>query len=172
VRCVIRIALVIGLLNHLIAFIAQTAGPLAPGLQIFFSTFEFVVQVIGLAGGLAQLIYLKKLAMRIPDPSLSDRANTLVWGFSISNGGMLAFFYIPLLIMTRSGKLIPGAMGSSMMFFGCSGAVFGLVAVVFGFMYLFMLSRFGRAFDEQIALARQVWSHPRPGNETRSGLPS
>ena len=110
---------------------------------MFFTTFEFLINAIGLAGGLAQLVYLKKLAMRIPDPALSERANTLIWGFSISYGAMLVFFYIPVVIMTLRGKLTPASLGSSMMFFGCIGGVAGLAAVVFGFMYLFMLTRFG-----------------------------
>ncbi|HWE03582.1 MAG TPA: hypothetical protein VG326_14350 [Tepidisphaeraceae bacterium] len=162
-RKFIRITLAIGLLNHLIAFIAKTAGPLTPGVRILFSTFELIVTAIGFSGNLAQLAYLRKLAMRLPDPSLAERARTLIWGFCISYGVLLVVGYIPLLMMGASGKLAAGSATSGIMLFGCVTGVSSIAVLVFGVMYLFMLGRFGERFEEQAAFAKSLWSRAKAG---------
>jgi hypothetical protein len=85
-RQIIRISIALGLLNNLISFIAATVGPLRPAAHTAFSLVEMIFSLVEMVGIIAQLLYLRALALRIPDHSLSDRAATVMWGFGISYG--------------------------------------------------------------------------------------
>jgi len=137
-------------LNNLISFIAQTIGPLAPSARMAFETLEFVVAAIGLIGTFAQLAYLKKLAFRIPDLPLSRQADSVMWGFGVSYGLMIAIGF--------GMKLLAPSLGGGAMVFVCAFGFLGLVVLAYAILYLLMLFRFGRQFEEQAKLARELWS--------------
>jgi hypothetical protein len=146
-RKVIRIALVIGLVNQLIDWGIRLSGPMPPAVQLALTTLSFAAGIVGLVGQFAQLYYLQKLALRIPDPELSQQAHFLMWALGIT-------YCLFLVIGFAAALLGPGGSPGG---FAC---VIGLVAVallIFGIRYLFMLGRFGREFKEQAALARQAW---------------
>lgn len=154
-RKIIRIALVVGLLNQLINWGLQSSPSLAPAAQLALQTIAFVAGIVGVVGQFAQLYYLHKLALRIPNPDLSQRARFLMWALGISYGLLLVVGFVAVAVFASgAGKAAaPAAAGA-----GCFAGILGLAVLVFGVMYLFMLGRFGREFKAQAALARQVWS--------------
>jgi hypothetical protein len=163
-RKLIRITLALGVLNYLIS-IGMAAATIPPSLFLALQSLNFIFQLAGLVGTFAQLQYLKKLALRIPDDSLAGRAQTIMWGIGVCYGFVLVFGFISLLIV-RPG-MTPGATPGSTPNMGAMGALAGLgclvfIAViallVFAVMYLFMLDRFRRAFAEQGRAAEATWA--------------
>jgi hypothetical protein len=162
-RKIIRISIALGILDNLVSFIAGMVGPLSPTELMLFSLVKLIFTLIGLAGTVAQLAYLKNLALRIPDYQLSERANTLMWGLGVSYGLMIVIGFISGQIIAANGGLKAGSGSSPLVAVGCFAGIIGIVVIVFAFMYLFMLGRFGRHFKEQAAIARMHWAQAAPG---------
>ncbi|HZL36685.1 MAG TPA: hypothetical protein VFC78_15300 [Tepidisphaeraceae bacterium] len=156
-RKIIRFALAVGVANFVLGFAIGIAGPLAPAIYDILITLSFLASIIGLVGQFAQLFYLHKLALRIPDPSLSERARFLMWAIGICYGLLLVLGFIMLLTIRNISTGRPG-MGGAAMGAGCFSGILGIAVIVFGVMYIFMLVRFGRSFDQQAAFARQLWA--------------
>ena len=149
-RKIIRFSLAVGLVNHLIN-IAIGVGPVAPVVLLALRSVSFAAAMVGLVGEFAQLYYLRRLALRIPDADLSERARFLMWAFGISYGLFLVIGFVGVLAAAAGG-------GGGIYAFACFGGIVFIAVIVFAVMYLFMLARFGRQFKEQGALARQFWS--------------
>jgi hypothetical protein len=43
---------------------------------------------------------------------------------------------------------------------GCFMSIVGIVVLIYAIRYIFVLFNFGKAFEQQAALAREVWSQP------------
>jgi hypothetical protein len=164
-RKLIRIMLGLGVLNYLIN-IGINAATITPSIFVTLQSFNFIFQIAGLVGTCAQLQYLKKLAVRIPDDSLAGRAHTILWGIGVTNGIMIVFGFVTSVLILRPGMtpgMMPGttpnmgAMGA-LVALGCFTAIAGIAVLVFGIMYLFMLDRFRRAFAEQAAASQATWT--------------
>jgi hypothetical protein len=153
-RKIIRVALVVGIFNSILNNIPR-AGSIAPEMRMVLGTLSVIAGLIGLVGQFAQLNYLSKLAMRIPDQQASERARFLMFAIGISYGiillGGLAMLFTGLAAGPRSpgGGFIGGA---------CVMALAAIALLVFGVMYLFLLSRLSRAFGEQAQAAEQTWA--------------
>lgn len=148
-RKIIRISLIVGATNSLIT-IAEASGSLSPAATLAASAVALVVSLVGVVGQFAQLAYLRKLAQRIPDQSLSDRAGFLMWAIGISYGALAVLGFLFVMLARAMG---PAAAG-----LGCAAAILGICLIVFGVMYLFMLGRFATSFRQQAELARQTWA--------------
>jgi hypothetical protein len=157
-RKLIRITLGLGVLNYLIN-IGMNAGTVPASAYIALQSLNFLFQLAGLIGTFAQLQYLKKLAMRIPDDALAGRAHTIMWGFGVCYGIMLVVGFITVLLV-RPGAAPVNTPGTAGVFIGvgCVAAIAGIATLVFGIMYLFMIDRFRRAFGEQAQAAQATWS--------------
>jgi heme/copper-type cytochrome/quinol oxidase subunit 2 len=163
-RKLIRVMLGIGVLNYLISA-GMTMGPVPLSAYLGLHSLNFLCQVAGMVGTLAQLQYLKKLAARIPDDALAGRAQTIMWGYGVSYGIVMACGFISILIL-RPGMapvITPGAgagMGvmGALAVVGCFTFIAGIAALVFGIMYLFMLERYRRAFTDQAKAAQATWA--------------
>jgi hypothetical protein len=153
-RKIIRITLAMGVLNALLDFGVRVAPP-PPAVFITFQVLAFVFGIAGLVGAFAQLQYLKKLALRIPDDSLAGRAQFLMYAIGASYGVVLLFGF--LAVLATYGGRPPGGM-VPVAALGCFVAIAGLALLVFGIMYLFMIDRFRRAFREQASAARASWA--------------
>src|SRR5437764_9432428 len=97
--------------------------------------------------------------MRIPDQRLSAGARFLMWALGISYGVVSLFGFIAGLALRsalKTGTARTSAGGA--MSAGCIMGVAGLALLVFGIMYLLMLEKFGKAFKQQEAFARQTWA--------------
>jgi hypothetical protein len=155
-RKIIRVALVVGLINQFVNWGLGIGPPLEPAVRLAIQTVAFAAGIVGVVGQFAQLYYLNKLALRIPNADLSQRARFLMWAMGISYGLLLVVGFVAAAFFVSRGTAAgaaPTAVGA-----GCFAAILGLAVLVFGDMYLFMLGRFGREFKTQAALARQVWS--------------
>lgn len=140
-------------MQYLLGF-AQV-GPLPPAAAMAVQTVAFLAAACGVVGQFAQLSYLQKLALRIPDPDLSSRARTLMWGFGCSYG-LLVLAGFALAILAYSGGF-PGSGGA--LGLGCAAGIVLLALLVFGVMYLFMLGGFSRQLALQASLARLAWQN-------------
>jgi hypothetical protein len=158
-RKVIRVTLLIDVLNSFLTFIS-TFSILPPQAHQLLQGVTALCGIAGVVGMFAQLQYLGKLALRIPDKSLSDRANFLKIAFSITYGFLILIGIVTVLIMW--GRTPNAGNLGVMIPIGCVGGIAGIAAVVFGVMYLFMIDRFRRGFNSQAVLAEETWSgHPR-----------
>lgn len=162
-RKVIRVTLLLGALNKLLSFVASSSAvPLASRQPL-----NLIAGLLGIAsvvGLFAELQYFSKLAVRIPDARLSERASFLKIALFLTYG-VLALMGIVTILMSMgrgAARNNPGML----MPFGCFAGIIGIAAIVFGVMYLFMLDRFRRAFVQQAVLAEQIWGgYQRPSGQ-------
>jgi hypothetical protein len=141
--------------------------------------------VIGL-GFLAYLRYLKKLTLRIPDAALSARAGTLFRAFVVlvvltvatlavalvaalttatgttaaaSASGPAAGTTSPGITVTAPGTAgpmpVPSGIAPIIAVGGCALAIYGLVVFA---LYVRWQAKLGKAFDEQVRIARTTWA--------------
>ena len=124
--------------------ISLMAIPLAAALDVIA---QLLAGIVGLVWLLAQMIYLRKLAMRFPDEHLQQRTLAMTWAVGVTYGLMGVF------------GLVAGPLASTL------GPPFALVAlgiiigtIVVVVMYLLMLGRFAARLREHGQLARKIWS--------------
>jgi hypothetical protein len=144
-----------GVLNSLLNFGASVAPP-PPGVFTVLQVLGFIFGIAGVVGIFAQLQYLKKLALRIPDDKLAGRAQFLMYAIGISYGLLILIGFLAALTI-GSGGGGGGGMGP-IAALGCFGALAGLSLLVFGIMYLMMIDRFRRRFGEQADAAQATWA--------------
>jgi hypothetical protein len=154
-RKVIRIGLGFSLANQMIALLRTQLMYLAVDPQLItYAT--LLIELVGIVAIFAELDYLKKIALRFPDQKLSARAAFLMYALSLSQLGLVA------LRVWRNFAPFSRAAAS-----GIPALVVGVACLVFGIMYLSMLSTFGRLFKVSAESARSLWqgpaAHPGPG---------
>jgi len=159
-RKFIRITLAIGVIEHVINFGITASGPDSPTVRLGLQTIVFLAAIVGLAGQFAQLYYLSRLAMRIPDPGLSNSAIQIMWGFGISYGIILVLGFIAVLLTVHPTRATTA--GGAMIGIGCIMGIVGLIVLIYAIMYISMLFKFGKSLEEEAALARQIWSQHQP----------
>lgn len=150
-RKVIRFALLADIVNQVISFGNQL--PVPPAAYTVLQVITALCSLVGLIGMFAQLQYLEKLAFRLPDQSLSDRARQVKWGYSLAYG-VIVLVRIPVLLLGRGG---PRGSGVAMTV-GCVGGIAGIVMLVYAITYLFLLINFSRALAHNAELARENWA--------------
>jgi hypothetical protein len=151
-RKIIRITLAIGAVYYLFNFMDTLRGAGTPGVHRLVQAIAFLAAMIGLVGEFAQLSYLSRLALRLPDSDLSRRARQVMWGLGVSYGAVL---------IGRFAGEMATASGSATQAFGCVFGIVGLVSLFYLLVYISVLRRFGVSLDEQFATARQIWSYNR-----------
>jgi hypothetical protein len=155
-RRFIRLTLLIAIGNHLLT-LAQQALSLPPEARMLVQVIAGLAALVGVAGQFAMLNYLGKLALRIPDFAIADRARFLTYALGISYGLFILLGVVIGLAM-RAGGGPPSGFAA----FGCILGLIAIALIVFGIMYLFMLSKLGRRLSEQAAIARQTWAAAPP----------
>ena len=153
IRQFVRIALIVGLVSQALQIIANIS---TGGVQ-FIMMLSMVAGIVGVAGEMCRLRYFQKLALRIPDQKLADRANLLFWGYGGSLGMVLILGAIAWMGV-RSALAAGSGPGASMAALGCGILIFFIAFLVFAVMYLFLLIRLKSAFDQQGQFARQTWA--------------
>lgn len=154
-RKIIRVTLVLGVINQVLNLIVNAGPP--PSVRVGIQILSFLIGIAGVVGIFAQLQYLKKLSLRIPDDSLASRAQFLMYGLGF---GYAAVVVVGLVagLMAGSGTVSP-ALGV----LGCFGGIIGLVVLVLLIMYLRMIERLGKRFGEEAAVAEQTWARAEAG---------
>jgi hypothetical protein len=155
-RKVIRLTLLVGVISNLASIVVQALPDVERDL-ILISNVGLVAVAFWAVGEFAKLIYLEKLAMRIPDAKYAERARFLRWAFGISLLLLIVFFGLMKAIAVAN-RGSDGLGGSSFwLSLGCFVAVIGIAVLVFFPMYLWLLYRVGQAFREQAQYARDTW---------------
>jgi hypothetical protein len=160
----IRFAVVVGLADKIVGFARQTQA-FPPAAYLAITLLGSAATLVSLVGLFATLTYLSKLARRIPDDALADRARTVMWGIGVPYGVIAVGTIVTVLMMLGSGQ--PRARGGrspALLAFGCVGGLSALVLLVFGVIYLVLLGRLARRFGEQAAIARATWAGATAGN--------
>jgi hypothetical protein len=153
-RKIIRVSLAVGLVNTALQFVQQMST-VAPGLRRVLAVIAGIAGLIGLVGQFAQLNYLSKLALRIPDQKLADRARFLMFAIGISYGSILL---LGIVMAITASTAAGGPPGGSLAAIGCFMGVAALALIIFGIMYLLMLERMGKRFGEEARAAEQTWA--------------
>jgi len=179
-RKVVRFALLVGLATQGANLIAQTLPPPSLGM-IVLPIIAVVAAIIGVVGQFAQLTYFHKLALRIPDPALSQRARRLRWAVLVTSGiagvgaGAAALAGTST-ATTTAVTSAPATTGrtvvvttavavapAGLMGFGCVAAIAGLGALIVSLFVLRLIYRLRKAFRVQADLARETWAAAVPG---------
>ena len=153
-RKVIRVTLAVGLAQQLINLVLATTN-LSPSVNLVVRLASSAAALAGVVGQFATLSYLGKLAMRIPDPSLAERARLLMYGLGVP----MAVFVLTgiVAVVAMRGR---GGPGAGLLAIGCVAGLCGIALIVFGIMYLLMLVRFSTRLREQAAVAASTWARP------------
>jgi hypothetical protein len=154
-RQIIRYALLAGVVSQLLQLVQMsTPTPDVRRVVLLISALASLCSVVGI---FAMLNYLSKLALRIPDHAISDRARFLMYAIGWSYG-LLIVIGVMVALAVAGGGPRPAAPGGAFVFLGCAAGLLGLALIVFGIMYLLMLEKLGRRLKEQVTLARQTWA--------------
>ncbi len=174
-RRLIRITLVLGVIDALLD-VVQELITVPPAVRLALLILAVLFGIAAVVGLFAQLQYLKKLALRIPDAKLAGRAHFLMYGLGIGYG-LLAVVggSMALMVAVGPGPGAGGTMAPLMTAMGCFAGVAGLAVLVFAIMFLLMLERMGKRFGVEAAAAEATWarigSAPPPEPPTQiSGL--
>lgn len=167
-RRIVRFALLIGLLSQVLSLLIQSVK-MSGGLQMLFALAILAGRLVDVVGEFARLQYYGKLALRIPEQKLVNRARSLRWPTAICLIVLaLASGTIHLVAaaarMTASAQ--PGTGPSP--FFGragsgivdtvaCIGVIAGLGMLIITILILILVYRLGKAFREQARSARESW---------------
>ncbi len=155
-RRLVRFLLIVGVFHSLLSMI--TPASMHPMLSIAMASLLFVAACVGVVGQFAQIYYLEKIALRIPDQKLAARARLVLWGFGIPLA-VLTLMGALMMFTALSMKQIPGAGRMPIILtFSCVGGLAALAALVFGILYLIMLFQFNRVLKEQSDYARSTWA--------------
>jgi hypothetical protein len=116
--------------------------------------------VLRIVGEVAQLAYLQRLAGRIPNRILEDRANFLKRAIGVSYGIFAAVGIVAAVIFAVGGSRAAVMRGSwsGLAVFGCVEGVVGLALLTFAIMFLILIYRLGKVFRREAANARDAWS--------------
>ena len=144
-RKIIRVGVVCQAVGQVLEFVQEDRMP--PGAALLLTIVAVLLGIVGLVAIYAQLQYLQKLALRIPDLKLSQRSGFLKLAIVISYG--------TLIVSGLGVVLLGGGVGSVV--FGLGAALGGLALLVFALMYLRLLGRMKKSFQEQVLVARATW---------------
>jgi hypothetical protein len=155
-RKVIRITLIIRVISDLTGFAEQT-GTFPPDVRRLLVVLGIIAQISGVVGTMAMLNYLSKLAERIPDDQLSERAKFLMYAIGTCYGIFIALIAIIALAASSAARGGGGGLGA-VAGLGCIFFIVGIALIVFMIRYLLFLGSLNTQLAEQGALARQSWT--------------
>lgn len=192
-RRVVRLCLLIGLLHECLIIVISVVESNSPLVVVFLVVPMVLCGLVSVAGEFAKLLYLEKLADRVPDPKLAGFAHFLRWAYCIGLAGAVIFGGLMAVGFATVGGAVagpgvqPSATGPATTMsvtlgglpFGATpglfaalaagSCVFGVAALVFGIMVIVLYVRCGRRFREQARRARRTWA--RATSPTATPLP-
>jgi hypothetical protein len=158
-RKIVRVTLLIGMVVTLLAFGEQVSA-LPPALMMILKGIALIGQLASLIGYIAQLHYLERLVLRIPDPQMSARARFLKFAVGWTWGSGLVLGMVAGLLLSLRG----GAGGSGfVMSIGCVASLVGLFVLFLGLVYLLLLVSLNTSLKIQLAASQQLWASRQPG---------
>ncbi len=158
-RLTVRVALAIGLVG---SFIGLFMGDFSSARRSRTGTSLYVglMLLTGLAGEAAKYKLYERLAMRIPNESLTARARFLYWAYPVS----LLFFYI-----FSYGKVFAFLLlfinPLAFLGFGCIASTLAACVLIFGLLTVALLSQLRMHIGKQIKIAREHMKAPAIKND-------
>jgi len=121
-----------------------------------------VSQTFASVGYIAALLYLSRLAVRIPNPSLASQTRIVMWGFIAftAAGFLIGLAMLAILPSIMQQAMTPGAGGMpppGLFIVGGLGLVLGCASIVFYIWAVVLLFRYRAAFTIQAGLAASNW---------------
>jgi len=101
IRMLIRLTIVIGAVDQLVTIAMQLSGALPPAVRAALITVMVIAGIFQIVAIFAQLEYLRRLALRIPDLELVKRAREVMWGYGISYG-LVILCGVAVILMART----------------------------------------------------------------------
>ncbi|MEL7237297.1 MAG: hypothetical protein AAGK78_00425, partial [Planctomycetota bacterium] len=150
-RKTIRVCSILAAATFAVAFSATLAfGPMSifqRGALLLF----IVGQVASFVALLAMLRYTRRLALRVPEPHLAERADFLFWAYGGITGALLLTLAVAIVATIAASQMGAAAIlsASVWLMLGCVGAIGGLLYVIFSVMYLVMLGQLAAAINAQ-----------------------
>jgi len=119
--------------------------------MLAFQAVSVVAIIVSAVGIFAECSYLERIAHRIPDDKLSQRAHFLMWALGVTYAAsqLLAI----AVNVSGSARTRPPTSG-----FTCFNAILNLCVLIFLIMFLLLLEKIGKRFKEQALAARQTWA--------------
>lgn len=161
-RRFVRFSLLVGVLSQGVGLLIQVLV-IPRSLVILLGLAAGVAGLIGLVGWFYQLVYLEKLAMRIPDLALARRARGLRWtlviivllGLALFGGALLLWGSLTVGV---GAPVAPGGPGGGpAASLACSVGMLMLVSLIAMLFYVRMIWRFRNALRQKAADARGIW---------------
>ncbi len=148
-RTVARWCITAELLSGPLAMMRTTAMMTMP--QSFRMLPNLIVSIVVLVGYLAGLVYLRRLALRIPRPGLAQQTKIVMWGYGSAKAATIGL-WIALVVVARTA-----AFGMTMVVKNISYAVWlaTLVFIIWGLVLLFL---YRGALSRAEAEARATWT--------------
>lgn len=142
IRQIARIAVCIGILPGGVALLNET-NALQGGLAHAGAAVAVIASFIWFVGQFFLLKYLEKLAARIPNPYLQDRAELVFWGLLLSIASAITYWMIAFVAAQVSpiGGAVMGCLGLLVML------VIGIALIAFTVMYLVLLGGIAAEID-------------------------
>jgi len=127
------------------AFFALTAAGVALSLVV----------LVGYAAG---FVYLRRLALRIPKPSLARQTKIVMWGYLSSHG--LGLVLGMLYLLGFNPAVLGGTVGPTVPMVGLviGGCVVAVGSLAFGIWALVLLFRYAALFRNTASEARDAWA--------------
>ena len=113
-----------------------------------------ILWIIALTGQAAELVYLRRLALRIPAPKLARFTKLVTWGYLSCQVAAVASVMVLVPVMATAGGPMTTGTLVAMGVFGCG---VGLGTLVFGVWALVLLFRYRAVFRHAAEHSRASW---------------
>jgi hypothetical protein len=133
-------------------------GAAVGGWRIALTVAGIALWLVVLVGYVAGFVYLRRLALRIPRPSLARQTPIVMWGYLVSQ--MLAVVLGVIFLAVIAPTFGPGGTPQSsalLIVFSVGGCAVTLGTLVFGIWALVLLFMYRSAFKRAAQEARAAW---------------
>ncbi len=133
----------------LIATVA--AAPATNSAEIISGVFQVIALLLMLVGLPASMVYMRTLAVRVPDMGLSRQTSILLWGIPISVGTFIGGAFFLGLVTATSSSAGPGGAAVLTMLFACPAMI---AIVVFSIWWIVLMCLYRVRFGQAHAFAQ------------------
>jgi hypothetical protein len=124
---------------------------------IALTTAEIALWLVVLVGYAAGFVYLRRLALRAPKPSVARQTKIVMWGYLSTQG--LAVLVAVLFLVVFGPALAAGAgPQGALVVIGIGGCVVTLASLIFAVWALVLLFRYGATLRQAAREARAAWA--------------
>jgi hypothetical protein len=148
--------------------LAWSSGGIGPGgagtptgaASVALTVSGSVLSLVVLVGYAAGFVFLGRLALRVPKPSLARQTRIVMWGYLSSQGLAVVIGMSFLLVFTPT--LAAGGTGpqGALVAIGIGGCVVTVGVLVFGIWGLVLLFKYAALFKDTASAARAAWEAP------------